>query len=87
MQKPSERHKLTSDNNIIKFKKPVYDPFNIYFLLNFLIVLHEMYCFSFFLAFRTVFSVFSQQQLAKTHHTKTSLKDLCLDRLKLNPVH
>jgi len=23
MQKPSERHKLTSDNNIIKFKKPV----------------------------------------------------------------
>jgi len=28
MQKPSERHKLTSDNNIIKFKKPVHDPFN-----------------------------------------------------------
>jgi len=27
MQKPSERHKLTSDNNIIKFKKPVHDPF------------------------------------------------------------
>jgi len=26
MQKPSERHKLTSDNNIIKFKKPVHDP-------------------------------------------------------------
>jgi len=26
--KPSERHKLTSDNNIIKFKKPVHDPFN-----------------------------------------------------------
>jgi len=25
MQKPSERHKLTSDNNIIKFKKPVHD--------------------------------------------------------------
>jgi len=23
MQKPSERHKLTSDNNIIKFKKVV----------------------------------------------------------------
>jgi len=29
MQKPSEHHKLTSDNNIIKFKKPVHDPFNI----------------------------------------------------------
>jgi len=28
MQKPSERHKLTSDNNIIQFKKPVYDSFN-----------------------------------------------------------
>jgi len=28
MQKPSERHKLTSDNKIIKFKKPVHDPFN-----------------------------------------------------------
>jgi len=27
MQKPSEHHKLTSDNNIIKFKKPVHDPF------------------------------------------------------------
>jgi len=27
MQKPSGRHKLTSDNNIIKFKKPVHDPF------------------------------------------------------------
>jgi len=27
MQKPSERHKLTSDNNIIKFKKPVHDPY------------------------------------------------------------
>jgi len=27
MQKPSERHELTSDNNIIKFKKPVHDPF------------------------------------------------------------
>jgi len=27
MQKPSERHKLTSDNNIIKLKKPVHDPF------------------------------------------------------------
>jgi len=26
MQKPSERHKLTSDNNIIKFKKSVQDP-------------------------------------------------------------
>jgi len=26
MQKPSKRHKLTSDNNIIKFKKPVHDP-------------------------------------------------------------
>jgi len=31
MQKPSERHKLTSDNNIIKFKKPVHDPFKICF--------------------------------------------------------
>jgi len=29
MQKPNERHKLTSDNNIIKFKKPVHDPFNV----------------------------------------------------------
>jgi len=28
MQKPSERHKLTSVENIIKFKKPVHDPFN-----------------------------------------------------------
>jgi len=28
MRKPRERHKLTSDNNIIKFKKPVHDPFN-----------------------------------------------------------
>jgi len=28
MQKPSERYKLTSDNNIITFKKPVHDPFN-----------------------------------------------------------
>jgi len=27
MQKPSKRHKLTSENNIIKFKKPVHDPF------------------------------------------------------------
>jgi len=27
MQKPSERHNLTSDNNVIKFKKPVHDPF------------------------------------------------------------
>jgi len=27
MQKPSERHKLTSDNNIIKLKNPVHDPF------------------------------------------------------------
>jgi len=27
MQKPSEHHKLTSDNNIIKFKKPVHYPF------------------------------------------------------------
>jgi len=27
MQKPSERYKLASDNNIIKFKKPVHDPF------------------------------------------------------------
>jgi len=27
MQKPSERHKLTSDNNMIKFKMPVHDPF------------------------------------------------------------
>jgi len=27
MQKPSKHHKLTSDNNIIKFKKPVPDPF------------------------------------------------------------
>jgi len=30
MQKPSERHKLTSDNNIITFKKPVHDPFNFF---------------------------------------------------------
>jgi len=29
MQKPRERHKLTSDNNIIKLKKPVHDPFNV----------------------------------------------------------
>jgi len=29
MQKPSEHHKLTSDNNIIKFKKPVHDFFKI----------------------------------------------------------
>jgi len=29
MQKPSERYKLTSDNNIITFKKPVHDPFNV----------------------------------------------------------
>jgi len=28
MQKPSERHNFTSDNNIIKFKRPVHDPFN-----------------------------------------------------------
>jgi len=28
MQKPSERYKLTSDNNIITFRKPVHDPFN-----------------------------------------------------------
>jgi len=28
MQKPSERHKFTSENNIIKFKKPVHDTFN-----------------------------------------------------------
>jgi len=28
MQKPSERHNFTSDSNIIKFKKPVHDPFN-----------------------------------------------------------
>jgi len=28
MQNPSKHHKLTSDNNIIKFKKPVHDPFN-----------------------------------------------------------
>jgi len=28
MQKPSERHKFTSENNIINFKKPVHDPFN-----------------------------------------------------------
>jgi len=26
-KKTSERHKLTPDNNIIKFKKPVHDPF------------------------------------------------------------
>jgi len=30
MQKPSERHKFTSENNIIKFKKPVHDPFNLW---------------------------------------------------------
>jgi len=29
MQKPSERHKLTSDNNIIKFTKPVHGDFNV----------------------------------------------------------
>jgi len=29
MQKPSERHKLTSGNNITRFKKPVHDPFNL----------------------------------------------------------
>jgi len=29
MQKPSKRYKLTSDNNIITFKKPVHDPFKI----------------------------------------------------------
>jgi len=29
MQKPSERHKFTSDNDIIKFKKPVHDPFKV----------------------------------------------------------
>jgi len=28
MQKPCEHHKLTSDNNIMKFKKPVHDPFS-----------------------------------------------------------
>jgi len=28
MQKTSKRHKLTSDNNIIQFKKSVHDPFN-----------------------------------------------------------
>jgi len=27
MQNPSEHHKLTSENNITKFKKPVHDPF------------------------------------------------------------
>jgi len=27
MQKPNKRQKLTSDNNIIKFKKPIHDPF------------------------------------------------------------
>jgi len=27
MQKPSKRHKLASDNIMIKFKKPVHDPF------------------------------------------------------------
>jgi len=26
MQKPSECHKVTSDNNIMQFKKPVHDP-------------------------------------------------------------
>jgi len=36
VQKPSERHKLASDNNIIKFKKPVHDPFKkIKFLFRF----------------------------------------------------
>jgi len=29
MQKPREHHTLTSDNNIIKFKKPVHDPFKL----------------------------------------------------------
>jgi len=33
MQKPSERYKLTSDNNIITFKKPVHDPFKFQFQL------------------------------------------------------
>jgi len=32
MQKPSERHKFTSDNNIIQFKKAVHDPFNTTYL-------------------------------------------------------
>jgi len=27
MQNPSEHHKLTSENNRTKFKKPVHDPF------------------------------------------------------------
>jgi len=31
MQKPSERHKLTLDNNIIKFQKSVHDPLIIKF--------------------------------------------------------
>jgi len=30
MQKPSERHKFTSGNNIIKYKKPVHDPFKVF---------------------------------------------------------
>jgi len=30
MQKPSERHEFTSENNIIKFKKPFHDPFKIH---------------------------------------------------------
>jgi len=31
MQNPNKRHKLTSDNSIIKFKKPVHDPFKVSF--------------------------------------------------------
>jgi len=44
MQKPSERHKSTSDNNKIKFKKPVHDPFNIQQSGG--TGLHDCYCFN-----------------------------------------
>jgi len=34
MQNPSERHKLTLENNIITFKKPVHDPFKNIFVMH-----------------------------------------------------
>jgi len=40
MQKPSEPHKLTSDNNIIKCKKPVYEHFKIFLSLYHLYMRH-----------------------------------------------
>jgi len=39
MQKPSERHKLTSDNNIIKVKNPVHDPFKLCYIANILVLM------------------------------------------------